>query len=178
MIKKVKKSKQKTDKPLDNRITHWYGNSYGRIWKTPEELKRRVNKYFKDCIAFGRPFTTSGLALSLGTSRRTLLNYKDKYNYEFHSIIQAAKQLCETYAEESLFMNSSAAGVIFNLKNNHQWIDEQTIKHSGLGKLLEEINNEKESPIKNRDPRQETDIGAIEGEIEDKGMEAKQSILD
>jgi hypothetical protein len=71
-----------------------------------------------------RPYTISGLALALNTTRETLLDYQAKKTYS--DTIKAAKARCEAYVEERLF-DSNAAGVIFNLKNNYQWVDKQEV---------------------------------------------------
>lgn len=68
-----------------------------------------------------RPLTITGLALHLNTDRKTLLNYEEKE--EFFPTIKAAKTRIENYTEEILVTTKSAAGVIFNLKNNYGWQD-------------------------------------------------------
>lgn len=87
-----------------------------------------------------RPYTITGLAVALDTSRETLLHYENKA--EFFDTIKRAKQRCHNYAEESLF-HGKATGPIFALKNNYGWIDEQTTNHSGLN-LAELLNQNKQ----------------------------------
>jgi hypothetical protein len=67
--------------------------------------------------------------------------------------------------------------VIFNLKNNYGWKDEQHFKHSGLSSLLKTINDEKESPI-SKETGQQADIGDSEEKSEEQKVEDQQSILD
>jgi hypothetical protein len=123
---------------------------------TVEELEEKINAYFDTCFEeswykdkdgiwqpdldrFGevirhqvKPFTMSGLALALDTTRETLLDYSVKDGYS--DSIRRAKQRCEEFAE-SLTLdkgNRNAAGAIFNLKNNYaRWSDKQEIEHSG-----------------------------------------------
>lgn len=67
--------------------------------------------------------TVTGLAISLNTSRQTLINYQnDESKPDFFDTIKAAKDLVELHWEEML-RGSNVTGVIFNLKNNHEWQD-------------------------------------------------------
>lgn len=66
------------------------------------------------------PYTVTGLALALDTSRETLINYEEKE--EFFDTIKKAKDKIQNYLE--LNLNSpSPTGTIFNLKNNYNWKD-------------------------------------------------------
>lgn len=67
------------------------------------------------------PYTITGLALALDTSRRTLLDYEEKDD-EFSHTIKKAKDRCEHYCEQMLF-STTPTGTIFNLKNNYGWHD-------------------------------------------------------
>lgn len=112
------------------------------IFKSPNALRRRIDRYFINCEKNGRPYTYSGLALWLDTNRQTLLNY-DKQLWgttipqedrdAFSEILQWAKAKCENYAEEQLFLKTgSPHGIIFNLKNNYKWEDKQEFGGTGL----------------------------------------------
>lgn len=97
-----------------------------------ELFNMKIDEYFKKCDEEHRPYTMSGLALHLDTNRQSLLNYsKDE---KFFYSIKKAKSRVEQYVEERLFY-PNATGVIFNLKNNFDWVDKQELAHSG------EINN-------------------------------------
>ena len=102
-------------------------------FKTVKILKDKCDKYFHDCLyavdedgkealrEIQIPFTITGLALALGTSRQTLMNYEKKEQY--FDAIKAAKTRVENYAEKRLYA-SNAAGPIFALKN-FGWRDKQ-----------------------------------------------------
>lgn len=91
-------------------------------WKTVKEIEPLIELYFLQCDEEDRPYTISGLAYALDTSRETLLDYQGKK--EFSYTIKKAKDRCERFAEESLFTSRNIAGVIFNLKNNYSnWIE-------------------------------------------------------
>lgn len=111
-------------------------------YKSAEEMQRLIDKYFEDCDNNiiktydeegnevykhrPRPYTITGLALSLGLTRQDLLNYQGKREYQ--DTIKKAKQRCENYAEEQLFRQGNVAGVIFNLKNNYGYKDKQDVE--------------------------------------------------
>lgn len=80
-----------------------------------------------------KPYTITGLALYLDTSRETLLQYKERE--EFVDSIKKAKDRCHNYVEDSL-LTSNPTGAIFNLKNNYGWKDKtETDLTSGGEKL-------------------------------------------
>jgi hypothetical protein len=95
---------------------------------TVEALQKKADAYFAECIANKKPFTITGLALALDTSRETLCNYEDKA--EYFDTIKRAKLRCENYAEELLLTGSNAAGAIFALKN-YGWRDKQEQEVTG-----------------------------------------------
>lgn len=106
-------------------------------FKTVEELQEKIDAYFQACdsrmstvvlkngsLAAApnpRPYTITGLALALETTRDLLIDYAEKD--EFSDAIKNAKLKCQNFAEESLWTEKIAAGVIFNLKNNYGWRD-------------------------------------------------------
>jgi hypothetical protein len=75
-----------------------------------------------------KPYTITGLAVFLGTSRETLREYKERP--EFVDSIKGALDRCERFAEHMLFSNSPT-GAIFNLKNNYGWKDKTEQELSG-----------------------------------------------
>ena len=109
-------------------------------FKSVQELQDKIDAYFASCWSdeddpkertLLRPYTITGLALDLNTSRETLINYEKKA--EFFDTIKQAKLKCHNYAEEYLFTGKNQAGAIFNLKANYKWVDSQTIEHTGPG---------------------------------------------
>jgi len=124
-------------------------------FKSVKELEVKIDNYFNSCwtqkidpsgnLMFLRdrkglktdtpitvqtqPYTITGLAVFLSVDRDTLMNYQAKS--EFFGTIKRAKQRCEAYAEEQLFIGRNVAGAIFNLKNNYGWKDKMETEHSG-----------------------------------------------
>jgi hypothetical protein len=76
------------------------------------------------------PYTITGLALALGTTRDLLIDYEDKD--EFSDTIKEAKAKCHNYAERKLF-EANATGPIFNLKNNYGWKDKTEVDNTVTG---------------------------------------------
>jgi len=94
-----------------------------------EVMQQKIDKYFSECDQNKEPYTITGLALALDLDRKSINNYaKDS---EFFPTIKKAKLKVENYLEKRLINDSSATGIIFNLKNNYGWSDKQEIQHSG-----------------------------------------------
>jgi hypothetical protein len=94
------------------------------------DLDCAIELFFEDCDDNGIPYTTTGLAIACDLDRHQLIQYSSKE--PFYHTIKNAKRRVEQYAEKRLF-ESNVAGVIFNLKNNHKWVD-QTDSNINLNK--------------------------------------------
>ena len=99
-------------------------------FKSVKELEKAVDNYFAvDAhIDQGEGLvylpTMSGLALSLGVDRKTVLNYSNKE--DFFPTINKARCKIESFIETRLYGNN-VTGCIFNLKNNFGWKDRSEI---------------------------------------------------
>ena len=92
-----------------------------------------------------RPYTITGLAMALNTSRQTLVNYEEREDY--FDAIKAAKLRCENYVEEKLLSGDvPPAPGIFNLKNNYDWKDEQHSIHDVAGTLADLLREPNDKP--------------------------------
>ena len=106
--------------------------------QTVNQLIKLINEYFEECYidaedAKGKiykknikPLTMQGLGVKLGICRDTMAEWQ-KPNHDFSDTLKKAKQIIEQYAAEQLFTNPRTIGIIFNLKNNHSWVD-QTVQ--------------------------------------------------
>ena len=108
------------------------GNEGGRplIFKTPEELEKRVIEYFDFCVNTKEEVTKSGLELYLTFySRSTWRNYCKRE--EFLDILNRAK-LCVIKSYELDLRTFRFGAAIFALKNldPESWVDkvEQEVK--------------------------------------------------
>jgi hypothetical protein len=91
-------------------------------FKTVKELQKKIDAYFKKCDEDKDPYTITGLALALDTSRQGLINYDEKEG--FIDTIKKAKLKVENYLEtKSLKGDIVPVITIFNLKNNFGWKD-------------------------------------------------------
>lgn len=134
---------------------------------TVTELKLKINEYFDRCdphtemrrvidghgkegnalwverevLTTGVPYTITGLARALKTSRETLLDYEsgkyddkaddvDSAGDRFSDVIKDAKLRVQQNAEEFLMSGAPATGAIFWLKNNAGWRDRQEVDHT------------------------------------------------
>lgn len=80
-----------------------------------------------------KEYSITGLANYLHTSRATLVDYEERD--EFFNTIKAAKDKIEEFWEHML-IGPNVTGVIFNLKNNYGWRDQQNIDHTTKGDKL------------------------------------------
>jgi hypothetical protein len=74
-----------------------------------------------------KPYSVTGLANFLETSRETLINYEKRD--EFFDTIKRAKSKIEHYWELEL-LGSHPTGPIFNLKNNYGWKDQSQVDNT------------------------------------------------
>ena len=102
-------------------VTEWVQarDPKGQLKKDRHGLNYLVEVHHK-IMTEQKPYTITGLALALDTSRETLLEYEERP--EFVDTIKKAKVKCEAYAETLLF-STTPTGTIFNLKNNYGWKD-------------------------------------------------------
>lgn len=110
-----------------------------RKFKSVKELQEKIDDYFEMCDKEKRPYTITGLALVLDTSRQTLVNYEK--TDEYFDTIKRAKHRCENYLEEGMLTNKlNSTASIFNAKNNYGWRDKTETEHSGeiRGKVIVE----------------------------------------
>lgn len=112
---------------------------------TVDELKESINMYFANCDMNKKPYTVTGLALFLGINKSTFNTWEDK-TIKFHGMsedeieefsnsVKLAKLRIENYAEEQLFEAKNPVGVIFNLKNNWNWVDKHELTTENTNKI-------------------------------------------
>ena len=111
-------------------------------FKTPKILKAKIDAFFKECDKKKQPYTITGLALALDTTRETLLEYEGEVegrekSEEYADTIKTAKLRCQNYAERMLYQ-IRAAGPIFALKN-YGWKDNQSVELTTPVPLLDNV---------------------------------------
>ena len=118
---------------MSNEMTN---RKVGRPLKFPsvEELQKKIDDYFHDRDATGKPYTITGLALWLdASSRECLLNYQEKDDY--FDTITRAKLRCQEFAESQLYTAKSSNGAIFALKN-YGWSDARQVDIQNTTKTI------------------------------------------
>ena len=132
MAKKPAKDKPEADK--DNK------GGRPRIIKSPKEMQEKADKYFVDREAKEKPPTMAGLCYALGFSDRHALSEYEKYD-GFSATVKRLRLRVEQDRNENLIMKESfTPGIIFDLKNNHGWVDKHELEHSGSIGLMDRIN--------------------------------------
>ena len=98
------------------------GNDYALKYKSEEELSKGIEEYFEDCKKREKPYTMSGLAVWLGITRQTLVNYSHKD--KFFPLIKKAKERVQAQIEENAIDGTfNTTFAIFSLKANYKWDD-------------------------------------------------------
>lgn len=93
-----------------------------------DDLLAAVQAYFRFCIEKEEHPTMSGLALSLGVTRKDLLSLTH-HDPDINKIIEIGKQTIVEHIEKLLISGKPPIGLIFWLKNNDDWIDKTTTEH-------------------------------------------------
>lgn len=110
------------------------------LYPTPQSMANKVREYFEFClpevidprtgeikIKERKPPTYSGLARYLGfTSRTQMLEYANKRDEAYNSILADAKLRLEDYLEGKLVYSKAPTGIMFALKNNAGWEEKST----------------------------------------------------
>lgn len=105
-----------------------------RKYQDANVLAERVDAYFADREALGKPPTVAGLCYFLGFSDRHALTEYEEYGPDFSATVKSARLRIEIDRSERLiFKDSFTPGLIFDLKNNHGWKDrtEADLNHGG-----------------------------------------------
>ena len=123
--------------------------------KQERELIIKINRYFDEkespgdaprtrtridvSRSFVSPVTLSGLSAAIGMERRRLVELRP--SDRFYEVLQTAKSVVESYAEEQLFSGKSAPGIIFSLKANFGWHEDCTVESygDGLSRIFDEM---------------------------------------
>lgn len=104
-------------------------NKVGRPIKFNDinEFKQIIDKYFDECDETETGYSVEGLAVSLDTCRKTILNIeKDEDRPEFlHAIKKAKARINSNLIDRASKGKTNVTMAIFLLKNNYKYRDEQ-----------------------------------------------------
>lgn len=111
-----------------NQVEEKYTDSHGKIQtRMIDDRSQPPRQEIEWRITEQRPLTVTDLAVWLGTSRQTLIDYEGRP--KFSDTIKGAKDRIEAYWEHRL-LGPHATGPIFNLKNNFDWQDKSAVDHT------------------------------------------------
>ena len=105
------------------------GNKGGRprLFQSPEAFEEKANAYFAQITSEERP-TLAGLCLFMGFCDKESFSNYAAYGDEFHRTIKRTQLRIEADRHNRLIgKDTFTAGVIFDLKNNHGWVDRQEL---------------------------------------------------
>jgi hypothetical protein len=111
-----------------------------RLIPSPEVMQAKADEYFADCEIRVKPPTMAGLCYWLGFADRHSISEYEKFK-EFTATVKRLRLRIEQDRSENLIAKDKfTPGLIFDLKNNHGWVDKQEVEHSGNIGIMERIN--------------------------------------
>lgn len=106
---------------------------------TPEEVEQRVTEYFDACIQNSIRPGVEGMALALGVTRQTLLNWQSEGNQKGEIITRAKQMLAALLESWSMSGKINPVTSIFLLKNHFGYADKSEIEFAPREKLQQEL---------------------------------------
>jgi len=99
-----------------------------RAYKTPKEFETKAGEYFDQLTASQHP-TLAGLCLFMGfCDKQSFSNYAE-YGHEFSLTVKKVQLRMEADRHNRLVgKDTFTPGIIFDLKNNHGWVDKQEVE--------------------------------------------------
>lgn len=137
------------------------GQGMKPLYETAEEMNYAIDLYFRVIEEENRPPTMAGLSLALGFKSTSALRRYEMKGEDFATIIEVARTRVEEWKNELLLTKEKQCnGVIFDLKNNHGWMDrmeQTTVVQAGntLTDLLLSIQGNVLRPTLPEDPSKE-----------------------
>lgn len=132
--------KFQTAAELQQKIDEYFGKCEPHIAKQQVQVRKQDGSMYwaeQEYMTDQQPYTITGLALALDTTRKTLLDYEtgdydnkdldEGIRQEFSDTIKKAKLKIHEFNESRLFSGQMVAGVIFSLKNNFGWKDSKEL---------------------------------------------------
>jgi len=103
-------------------------------FKSPQELQKLIDAYYVDCDEREAPYTIEGLAVACDCDRKTITNYAHDSEF-FPTIKKAREKILARLAELAISGKGNPTSIIFNLKNNYEYVDKQEFKQEHSGDL-------------------------------------------
>ena len=109
-------------------------------FESPQKLQEKIDEYYQWAKKHSKPLTITRLACFLDTSRKVLIEYEEKD--EFSNTIKKAKNIIEADKNERLITARNVTGIIFDLKNNHDWRDTREFNGMNITQVVYQVNSE------------------------------------
>lgn len=116
-------------------------NGRPRLYKSAEDFASKVEDYFTECEAKDRKPSLTGLCVFMDFCDKESFSNYENYGEEFSRTVKKTRLRIEENRIQLLTDKASfTPGIIFDLKNNHGWVDKQEVEHSGQIGLMDRIN--------------------------------------
>lgn len=136
--KKSSKSRQE----LGSRARAQWERVSKKVEFTESELMDSIDEYFNFCDERLRPYTTSWLALRLGTRRKLIKEFLER-EWPYKNAINYAWARCEAFVEDWLYdWSITTVWSIFSLKDWHNWTDKHTLDDKWGGRELTDMSTD------------------------------------
>lgn len=103
-----------------------------KIFESPEELQKVIDKYYQERDSKRLPYTVESLSVALEIDRKTLLNYEKQEGYEefFPTVKKAKDKIQSSFVDFALNPENKVAAAlpIFLMKNNFGYEDKQEVR--------------------------------------------------
>jgi hypothetical protein len=129
-IRKGRKKKASSDEYVERQLRLRTVPDFMQVFseegsfKNAKDLRIKLSEYFDGLLASGRTPTASGMSLTLGFPTQSSLRKEAGRDDEIGLVLTAALTYLETIRNEDLLSGGPATtGIMFDLKNNHDWKD-------------------------------------------------------
>jgi len=116
-------------------------------WETPQDFEDDCSGFFDWCEENDYIPDIEGLAVYLGTTRKTILDYEKKDNFCY--TVKKIKNKIAFYKKQKAMAGQIPSAVFcFDFKNNHNYVDKTEVDNNIKGELTQitrEIVDPKES---------------------------------
>jgi hypothetical protein len=100
-----------------------------RLFKTPAEFASKAEEYFASLEDDDKRPTLAGLCYFMGFCDKESFSHYANYGEEFSRTIKKTQLRIEADRHNRLIgKDTFTPGVIFDLKNNHGWVDKQEME--------------------------------------------------
>lgn len=107
------------------------GRGRPRLIESPDQMQEMAESYFAEREAANKPFTMAGLCYALGFSDRHSLSEYEKHKEYTATVKRLRLRVEQARLEDMVDKAKFTPGQIFDLKNNHGYVDKQEVEVTG-----------------------------------------------